>query len=124
MCDQELDIIQWRQQQLYNQTLEMTSKPNCQLTCGSVWFQLVSVVPNNGNHPEPDGTAGQPAVGFSSCPLFTLGQVCIYNNSTKNSCLHCCEVSRVTVKVRVLGLVCIDNMQTNNNNILINIIIY
>ena len=31
-------------------------------------FRPVSIVLNNDNHPEPDGTAGQPAVGFWSRP--------------------------------------------------------
>ena len=34
------------------------------LTGGSVRFRPVSIVLNNDNRPEPDGTAGQPAVGF------------------------------------------------------------
>ena len=33
--------------------LGMSSKPNRQLTCGSVWFCPVSVVLNNDNRPEP-----------------------------------------------------------------------
>ena len=45
------------------------SKPNRRLTGGSVRFCPVSIVLNNDNRPEPDGTAGQPAVGFWSLPL-------------------------------------------------------
>ena len=44
------------------------SKPNRRLTGGSVRFRPVSIVLNNNNRPEPDGTAGQPAVGFWSRP--------------------------------------------------------
>ena len=44
--------------------LETASKPNRQLTGGSVQFRPVSIVLNNDNRPEPDGTAGQRAVGF------------------------------------------------------------
>ena len=51
--------------------LGVASKPNRRLTGGSVRFRLVSIVLNNDNRPEPDGTAGQPAVGFWSRPLTT-----------------------------------------------------
>ena len=44
--------------------LGTASKPNPRLTGGSVRFHPVSIVLNNDNRPEPDGTAGQPAVGF------------------------------------------------------------
>ena len=44
--------------------LGTASKPNPRLTDGSVRFHPVSIVLNNDNRPEPDGTAGQPAVGF------------------------------------------------------------
>ena len=44
--------------------LGTASKPNRRLTGGSVWFRPVSIVLNHDNRPEPDGTAGQPAVGF------------------------------------------------------------
>ena len=42
------------------------SKPNrwLQLTGGSARFRPVSIVLNNDNRPEPDGTGGQPAGGF------------------------------------------------------------
>ena len=46
----------------------MASKPNRRLTGGSAQFRPVSIVLNNDNRPEPDGTAGQPAVGFWSRP--------------------------------------------------------
>ena len=49
--------------------LGTTSKPNRRLTGGSVRFWLVSIVLNNDNCPEPDGTASQPAIEFWSCPL-------------------------------------------------------
>ena len=52
--------------------LGMASKPNRRLTAGSVRFRPVPIVLNNDNHPEPDGTAGQPAVGFWSRPLSSL----------------------------------------------------
>ena len=42
---------------------------NRRSTSSSVRFQPVSIVLNNDNRPEPEGTAGQPAVGFWSCPL-------------------------------------------------------
>ena len=48
-------------------------KTNCRLPGGSVQFRLVSIVPNNDNRPEPDGTAGQQAVGFRSYPLRNVG---------------------------------------------------
>ena len=44
------------------------SKPNRRVTSGSVRFRPVSIVLNNDNRPEPDGTAGQPRVGFWSRP--------------------------------------------------------
>ena len=50
-------------------TLGAASKPNRRLTGGSARFRPVSIVLNNDNRPEPDGTAGQPAVGFWSRPL-------------------------------------------------------
>ena len=49
--------------------LGTTSKPNRRLTGGSVRFRPVPIVLNNGNRPEPDGIAGQLAVGFWSRPL-------------------------------------------------------
>ena len=45
------------------------SKPNRRLTAGSIQFQALVIVQNNRNWPEPDRTAGQPAVGFWSRPL-------------------------------------------------------
>ena len=58
-------------------TLGTASKPNRRLTGGFVRFHPVSIVPNKDNRPEPDGTAGLPAVGFWSRPLgvFTLAWV-------------------------------------------------
>ena len=50
------------------QPIGTTSKPNCRLTSGSVCFRPISIVLNNDNRPELDGTAGQPAVGFWSRP--------------------------------------------------------
>ena len=44
--------------------LGTASKPNRRLTGGSIRFRPVSIVLNDDNRPEPDGTAGQPAVGF------------------------------------------------------------
>ena len=49
--------------------LGAASKPNRRSTAGSVRFRAVVIVKNNRNRPEPDGTAGQPAVGFWSRPL-------------------------------------------------------
>ena len=54
--------------------LGTASKPNRRLTGGSVRFRPVSFVLNNDNRPEPDGTAGQPAVGFWSRPLLSRGK--------------------------------------------------
>ena len=50
-------------------SLGAASKPNRRLSGGSVRFRPVFIVLNNDNRPEPDGTAGQPAVGFWSRPL-------------------------------------------------------
>ena len=47
----------------------MASKPNRWLTGSSVRFRSISIVLNNDNHSEPDGTGGQPAVGFWSRPM-------------------------------------------------------
>ena len=47
-----------------NFPLRTTSKLNRRLTGDSDRFQPVSIVLNNDNRPEPDGTPGQPAVGF------------------------------------------------------------
>ena len=44
--------------------LGAASKLNRRLTGGSVRFRPVSIVLSNENFPEPDGTAGQTAVGF------------------------------------------------------------
>ena len=44
--------------------LGAASKPNRRLTGGSVRFRPASIVLNNDSRPEPDGTAGQPAVVF------------------------------------------------------------
>ena len=55
-----------------------TSKPNRWLTGGSIWFLAVSIVLNNDNHVEPDGTAGQPPVEFWSRPL---QDGCVISNS-------------------------------------------
>ena len=41
---------------------------NRRLTGGSVWFRTVAIILNNGNHPEPDRTAGQQPVEFWSRP--------------------------------------------------------
>ena len=49
--------------------LGAASKPNRRLTGGSVQFRAVVIVKNNRNRAEPDGTTGQPAVGFWSRPL-------------------------------------------------------
>ena len=54
---------------LYWAVLGTASKPNRRLTGGSVRFRPVSIVLNNDNRPEPNGTAGQPAVGFWNRPL-------------------------------------------------------
>ena len=48
--------------------LGTASKPNRRLTVGSARFRPVSIVLNNDNRPEPDGTPGQPAVGFEVAP--------------------------------------------------------
>ena len=60
----------------YFRVLGTASKPNRRLTGGSVRFRPVSIVLNNDNRPEPDGTARQPAVEFWSRPLvvYTQGQ--------------------------------------------------
>ena len=52
--------------------LGAASKPNSRLTGGSFRFRPVSIVLNNDNRPEPDGTVGQPAVGFWSRPLINI----------------------------------------------------
>ena len=49
--------------------LGTTSKPNTRLTGGTIWFRPVSILLNNDNCLEPDGTTGQPVVGFCSRPL-------------------------------------------------------
>ena len=49
--------------------LGAASKPNRRLAGGSVRFRAVVIVKNKSNRAEPDGTAGQPAVGFWSRPL-------------------------------------------------------
>ena len=60
--------IQWFHE-AHEGALGTTSKPNRRLTGSSVRFWSVSIVINNGNRPEPEGTTGQPAVGFWSRPL-------------------------------------------------------
>ena len=68
MFYQKLMLLKVDQHQLnkwaYKQWLGTASKPNRWLTGGSVRFRPVSIVLNKDNRPEPDGTAGQPAVGF------------------------------------------------------------
>ena len=56
----------------FTNSLGTASKPNRRLTGGSGRFRPVSIVRNNDNRPEPDGTAGQPAVGFWSLPLLNV----------------------------------------------------
>ena len=60
---------------LWENRLGTASKPNRRLTGGSVRFWPVSIVLNNDNRPEPDETAGQPAVGFWSRPLINFAVI-------------------------------------------------
>ena len=48
--------------------LGAASKRNRRSTGGSVRFLAVAIVKNNRNRPEPDGTAGQPTIGFGVVP--------------------------------------------------------
>ena len=66
-----LSVKPYNQKKYLGTLLGAASKPNRRLTGGSVRFRPVSIVLNNDNRPEPDGTAGQPAVGFWSRPLVT-----------------------------------------------------
>ena len=58
-----------------------TSKLNPWLTVGSVRLRPVFIILNNGNRPEPDGTSGQPALGFEVAPVALF----LYNNFIKSS---------------------------------------
>ena len=80
--------------------LGTASKPNRRLTGGSVRFRTVSIVPNNDNRLEPDGTAGQPAVGFWSCPLMQSPMQLIFGDPWDLDKLQACAKGKSILEFR------------------------